>query len=333
LGGVAVEGSGRHRLFDQLVSTPNLFLAWDRFVRGKRSKPDVQAFERHLEDNLFALQEQLRQGTYTHDPYQAFVIHDPKRRQIHKSTVKDRVVHQAMINVIEPYFERRFIFYSYSSRKGKGTHAAIRRLERMLQRLSRNNTQTVYVLKMDIARFFATVDHEILLDQLGQLVTDERMIGLLRLIIGSFQATHGKGIPLGNVTSQLFANVYLNPLDQFVKHELRPRLYLRFCDDFVCVAFNRDDFRPFIFRVDSFLRKHLKLRRHSGKTICRTHRQGIDFLGYVMKPNVILLRTKTRRRAFGRVDSKNLCSYLAYFAHAKSRGAQQELVNRVWING
>jgi len=320
-------------LFDELVSTSNLFQAWDRFARGKWSKPDVQSFERCLEDNLFALQEQLIGGTYRHDPYQAFVIHDPKRRQIHKSTVKDRVVHQAIVNVIEPFFERRFIFDSYSSRKGKGTHAAVRRLEQMLQKRSRNGNRPVYVLKMDIASFFATVDHEILLDQITRVISDSRVVYLLRLIIDSFHVNPGKGIPLGNVTSQLFANIYLNEFDQFMKHQLRFRFYVRFCDDFVCTAEDRSVLQLLIPRIDWFLQEKLKLKRHSRKTIFRSYRQGINFLGYVITPNGTILRTKTGRRAMKRINQANLPSYLGHGSHAKSYRFQQRITNLVWMNG
>ncbi len=150
--------------FNTIVSSENLFMAWQKFRCGKRARLDVQIFERRLEENIFNLQYQLRHGTYKHDRYHPFTICDPKQRQIHKATVTDRVVHQAVVQVIEPLFERQFIYDSFSCRKGKGTHAAIARLRTMLRRASINNTKTVYALKLDIRKFFASVNHGVLVN-------------------------------------------------------------------------------------------------------------------------------------------------------------------------
>ena len=239
-------------LFEYIVSLENLFDAWEAFCRGKRSKPDVMAFERHLEDNIFSLQQGLWEETYSHDPYTPFTIFDPKQRSIHKATVRDRVVHQAVVNGIEPLFEKQFICDSYSCRIGKGAHAAVVRLGTFLRQGSLNDTKTIYGLKCDVRKFFASVDQEILLFLLKRKIKDERIVHLLEHIIGSFSTLPGKGIPLGNLTSQLFANVYLHELDHYVKHDLRVHHYLRYCDDFVILTPLRSEAVDLAKKIDVF---------------------------------------------------------------------------------
>jgi len=161
-------------------------LAWKRFRKGKRRRPDVMVFERTLEDNLFALHVDLLSGTYRHGAYRPFTVFDPKQRQIHKADVRDRVVHQAIVNVVEPLFEPHFIHDSYSCRVGKGTHAAVRRLRSFLRAASRNGTRTAHILKCDIRKFFASVDHDILLTLLRCRISDGRLLDLIERTISSF---------------------------------------------------------------------------------------------------------------------------------------------------
>ena len=292
----------------------------------------MQTFARRLEDNLFALQDQLRNGIYQHDPYQAFIIHDPKRRQIHKSTVKDRVVHQAITNIIEPFFERQFIYDSYSCRVGKGTHAAVQRLDDCLHRLSRNNKGTVWVLKCDIKKFFASVDHKVLFSLLSKTVRNKGVLELLLLILESFSILPGKGIPLGNLTSQLFANVYLNELDQFVKHELRCKYYLRYCDDFVLLNQDRMVLENYLLQLNTFLQSKLQMQLHERKVCFRKYGQGIDFLGYVVLPFGVVLRTKTKNRMLKRVNEHNVSSYLGLCSHARAYSLEQIIKNKIYLN-
>lgn len=322
---------GGGSLLESLHSVENIFLAWEKFSAGKRSRPDVIAFRSHLEDNLFSVRDQLRDGTYRHDDYHAFVVNDPKRREIHKSTVKDRVVHQALVNVVEPLFERRFIFDSYSCRVGKGAHAGVRRLQNALARTSRNDARQVWVLKCDIAKFFASIDQARLLELVGNVVHDEGIMRLCRIIVGSFHSAPGKGIPLGNLTSQLFANVYLNKLDQFVKHTLKCRNYLRYCDDFVFVETDRTRLDGYLAAVRFFLGDGLALSLHPRKVTIQPFRRGVDFLGYVLFPHGIVPRTKTLRRAENRLTVSNRSSYFGYLSHAKSVEARRLLENRLWM--
>jgi len=227
-------------------------------------------------------------------------------------------VHQAIVNVIESLFESQFIYDSYSCRVKKGTHAAVARLGVFLRRASVNQTKTVYVLKCDIRKFFASVDHEILLFLLRRRIKDERLIRLLRGIVESFAVLPGRGIPLGNITSQLFANVYLHELDRYMKHELRVTYYVRYCDDFVILVLLRSEACDLAECINAFLKSRLKMELHSNKVKVQTCKQGVDFLGYVLLPYAIILRTKTVRRMLRRATSENLSSYSGLCQHANA---------------
>ncbi len=292
---------------------------------------DVLEYERHLESNIFELQMELKSGTYRHGDYKPFTVWDPKQRKIHKAGVRDRLVHQAVVNVIEPPFERGFIHDSFSCRVGKGTHAGVKRLRRFLRQASANDSRTVWALKCDIRQFFASVDHQELLDLLSIKVKDEKTLFLLQEIIDSFSAAPGKGIPLGNLTSQLFANVYMHQFDWFVKQDLREKYYLRYCDDFVIISKDRQHLLELVDRLQVFLKDELQLELHPSKVQIRKWRQGIDFLGYVLKPHCTLLRTKTKRRVLARVNNDNLTSYLGVCSHADSHELEQTLLNKVML--
>ena len=215
--------------FADLISIENLFQAWSKFNKGKRKRLDVQSFERNLEDNLFALYEKLRKKTYKHGTYEEFFVHDPKERHIHKASVADRVLHHLLYNYLSPLFDKSFIFDSYSCRLGKGTHKGVKRLEKFTKIVSKNYAKPCWVLKLDIKKFFANVDHSVLKKLLRNKILDGDILWLLDQVIDSFP----KGIPLGNLTSQVFANIYMNELDQFIKNKLKIKYYLRYADDFI----------------------------------------------------------------------------------------------------
>ncbi|HEX8974136.1 MAG TPA: reverse transcriptase domain-containing protein [Patescibacteria group bacterium] len=317
----------------------NLFLAWREFCEGKRGKKDVQEFEFNLENNLFELHELLKNKTYQHCNYTAFNVCDPKLRRIHKATVRDRVLHHAIFRVLYPIFDKCFIFDSYSCREDKGTHAAVDRLERFLQKASKNNKKNVFALKCDIRKFFDSIDQEILLEIIRRKIGGNDAIWLLEKILRSFPA----GLPLGNVTSQLFANIYLNELDQFIKHVLKEKFYLRYCDDFILLSENREHLENLINSIDEFLNSKLKLHLHPNKIIIRKRRQGIDFLGYVTLQNHRVLRTKTKRRVLKKIKNKHIellkgniseesfnqswQSYFGILKHCKGYKIQKEIEN------
>lgn len=311
-----VSGGGLNgHVFENITRAENLFAAWREFRRGKRGKFEVQQFEYVLEDYIFQLRDDLVFGRYAPLPYTDFYINDPKRRHIHKAHIRDRVLHQAVFRVLYPLFDRGFIYDSYSSRVGKGTHAAVLRLETFLRKTSRNMRRPAFVLKCDIARFFDSVDHAILLSLLRGKIADCRAFCLVEQIVRGFETTAGKGLPLGNVTSQLFANIYLNELDQFMKCTLRLWRFVRYCDDFAIVLDKKGDFPEIIRLLRSFLTGQLKLTLHSKKIIIRSYVQGVDFLGYVLRPYHRTLRTRTKRRMLRRVCAENASSYLGVLEH------------------
>jgi retron-type reverse transcriptase len=311
------------------VATDNLFLAWELFRSGKRRREDVMLFEKNLEDNIFQLQNELTDGSYYHSQYAPFTIHDPKQRTIHKALVRDRVIHQAIVNVIEPLFEKRFIFDSYSCRVDKGTHAAVKRLRFFLRQASVNNTKTVYAIKCDIKKFFASVNHTVLLELLDKRIYDQKIMKVLRNIVKSFSTMPGTGIPLGNLTSQLFANVYLHELDWFVKQKLGLKYYVRYCDDFVILTSSISEGMELARKIDVFLRDKLKIRLHPDKVFVTTWTQGVDFLGYVILPEVILVRPTTARRAIYRSNRNNFQSYLGFCSHANAYEIECVIRNKV----
>ncbi|MCX6712227.1 MAG: reverse transcriptase domain-containing protein [Candidatus Vogelbacteria bacterium] len=303
--------------FEQIISLSNLFNAWREFKRNKGKRQDVRLFGFNLEDNLFALHGELKNGTYQPSAYTSFYIQDPKLRNIHKAVVRDRVVHQAIFRLIYHIFDRHFIFDSYSCRFNKGIHRGVDRLEKFIRQASQNHSRMVYVLKCDVKKFFDSIDQEILSDLIKEKIKDGRTISLVQRIIISFEKEKGKGLPLGNVTSQLFANIYLNGLDQFIKHNLKQKYYVRYCDDFIIVGNKLEDFNNLIEPINRFLNNQLKLFLHPNKIEIRKVTQGIDFLGYVILPHYRVLRTKTKRRVLARANSQNLNSYLDVLSHCR----------------
>ncbi len=195
--------------YNDIICVNNLFLAWSEFVIGKRSKKDVQEFSRNLIDNILALNESLTSMTYRHGGYHSFYINDPKRRHIHKASVNDRLLHHAIYRVLYPFFETTFIYDSYSCRLGKGVYKAVERFDSMSYKISKNNTKTTWVLKCDIRKFFDSIDHTTLLRILDDYIPDKDILWLLNNVTDSYhnQNKHNVGLPLGNLTSQLFANV------------------------------------------------------------------------------------------------------------------------------
>jgi len=251
------------------------------------------------------------------------------------------VLYQAIYRVLYPIFDKTFIHDVYSSRKEKGTHAGIKRLNVFLRKLSSNYNKPVYALRCDIKKFFDSIDHEVLINLLKHKIDCTETLSLLEKIIDSFHKTPGKGLPLGNVTSQIFANIYMNSFDWYVKRRLNTKHYIRYCDDFVLVSCNKVVLLDNIRHVDHFLRENLKLTLHPNKIEIRKLRQGIDFLGAVLLPYRIVTRTKTKRRIIkksnklllefqeGKITkdrfSQSISSYLGHFNHTKSKSVKDSL--------
>jgi RNA-directed DNA polymerase len=294
---------------------------------------DVQAFAFNLEENIFNLHHALLEKRWQPDHYQAFYVRDPKLRHIHKASVRDRVLYHAVYRVLYPIFDPLFIHDSYSCRREKGTHAGVRQLERYLRKASDNYRKPFYALKCDVKKFFDSISHSILLTLIQKRVDDLETIALIRQIIFSFQKTPGCGLPLGNVTSQLFANIYLNELDQFLKHRLKISYYLRYCDDFIILGNTPSVLTPLIPIIRSFLLDSLQLTLHPKKISIRKISTGIDFLGYIVLPHYQVVRTSTRRRTFRKLNAPNtearkalVDSYIGITTHAKGYLIKQRIL-------
>ncbi|MEK7076323.1 MAG: reverse transcriptase/maturase family protein [Patescibacteria group bacterium] len=339
-------------LFDKIISLENLFSAWDTFKNHKRNKTDVQRFEFRLEENIFRLHEELKTKTYEHGRYTSFYIRDPKQRHVHKAMVRDRILHHAIFSIVNPIFEPTFIQNSFSCRVGFGTHRGVMVLGQIIRKVSANGTKPCFVLKCDIKKFFDAVDHEILISVLKKRIKDVNTIWLLEKVIGSFISSRSnlfdrKGLPIGNLTSQIFANIYMNEFDQFVKQELKVKCYCRYTDDFVIVSNDHDCLLGLIPKINSFLSQQLKLEIHLKKISIGKFQQGVDFLGYIVFPNHRILRTKTRQRIFKKLYKKikeyklstitnktleqSLQSYLGVLSHANSYKLSRELKNQFWF--
>jgi len=319
--------------FEDIVSIENLLEAWREFLRGKHGKRDVQEFQFWLMDNILTLHADFASGTYRHGGYQAFKINDPKPRDIHKATVRDRLLHHAVYRVLYPFFDKIFIADSFSCRIGKGTHAAINRFRYFSRIVSKNNTRTCWALKCDIQKFFANIDHAILLDILTSYIPDNNILRLLREIIGSFSSGRpGVGLPLGNLTSQLFVNIYMNEFDQFIKHRLRVKHCLRYADDFVILSEDRAWLGVQIPQIARFLRVWLRLTLHPQKVFVKTLSSGVDFLGWVHFPDHRVLRTATKKRMIKRISrfkaEESLHSYIGLLGYGNTNKLRKLVISQ-----
>lgn len=296
-------------------------------------------------ENIFTLHEELLCKTYKHGGYTAFKVNDPKPRDIHKAKVRDRLLHHAIYRIMYPYFDRKFIFDSYSCRIDKGTHRAVNRFREFARIVSKNNTRTAWVLKCDIRKFFANIDHQILKEILAHYIGDSDVLWLLNQIIDSFDSGIGVGLPLGNLTSQLLVNNYMNVFDQFAKRELKAKYYIRYADDFIILSENISELDVLLLKISQFLKQELKLQLHPKKVSIQTFASGVDFLGYVIFPDHIILRTKTKQRMMrkikenyrlyknGEITQENfkqfLQSYLGILKHCRSHQLKLDIIQLI----
>lgn len=310
--------------YEDIISVENLLEAWKEFVAGKRSRKDVQVFEYAFMDNILELHNDLKSGVYKHGQYYAFKLSDPKPRDIHKAEVRDRLVHHALYRYLYPFFDRTWIADSYSCRDQKGTHKAMNRFRAFSHKVSRNNTKTCWVLKCDIRKFFASIDQKILLHVVCAYVPDLRTQNLIIGIVESFNSTGpGKGLPLGNLTSQLLVNVYMNEFDQFAKHMLKATHYIRYADDFVILSRNKKWLEELLPRISVFLENRLALTLHPKKVSIGTVAAGVDFLGWIHFTDHRVLRTSTKNRMFrnlreSRTDPRQQ-SYRGLLSHGNAK--------------
>lgn len=320
------------------ISLDNLCAAWEEFVRGKRRKRDVVIFSRDLMDNLAALHEELSAKIYQHGVYESFFVRDPKLRHIHKASVRDRVLHHALYRLLYPFFNATFIADSFSCQIGKGTHRALNRFREFAYVASYNHTRTCWVLKCDIRKFFACIDHAILLGMLAERIEDGDLLALLEKVIRSHSSTSTSvGLPLGNLTSQLLSNVYLNEFDQYVKHHLKAQWYVRYADDFLILSPDRDWLLESLPKIARFLKEELRLEIHPIKISLRTLASGVDFLGWLLFTDHRVVRPATRRRMVRRIiehpTGETLQSYLGLLSHGNAHQSQKEIREISWLLG
>lgn len=283
-------------LYVGIASFDNIYEAWRKARRGKRYKTAAAAFEQNLDTELVALYQALADETWQPGGYRSFTIHEPKRRKISAAPFQDRVVHHALVNVLEPIYERKFIYDSYANRRGKGTHKALDRCTYYMRRYK-------YVLPCDVQQFFPAIDHQILKVILARTIACQPTLRLCEKIIDSgkgvlsseydmryfpgddlFAVNRRRGLPIGNLTSQFWANVYLNPLDQFVKHQLKARGYVRYVDDFLLFADDKATLHTWRDEIIGFL-AGLRLTIHEQRAQPKPVAHGIPFLGFTIYPD------------------------------------------------
>ncbi|MCC7004877.1 group II intron reverse transcriptase domain-containing protein [Candidatus Nomurabacteria bacterium] len=283
--------------YDSIISVENLLIVWVKFLRGKKNKKDVVKFQAELAANILNLHNDLKNKTYQHGSYSAFNISDPKPRNIHKATVRDRLLHRLIYEELYPYFENRFIFDSYSCRKNKGTHKALEIFKHFAGEVSKNHTKTCFVLKCDIKKFFANINHDVLMKILKGHILDKDILWVIEKIISSFcSRSIGIGLPLGNLTSQLLVNIYMHEFDYFVKRVLNVKYYIRYADDFVILSDNKSYLKNLLPKLNDFLNNKLHLKLHENKVFIKTYSSGVDFLGWVHFSHYRSIRTSTKRK-------------------------------------
>ncbi len=286
-----------NNLYSRIYDFKNLYSAFLKARRNKRYRPEVLKFNAQLEENLIEIQNELIWKTYQTGRYRSFYVYEPKQRLIMALPFRDRIVHHALCNIIEPVFDRTFIFDSYACRHGKGTHAGADRLTSFLRRAHRIWPK-VYCLKADIHQYFPSVSHNILFALIERKIQCGDTLRLIFEIINSTadpEDPNPVGIPIGNLTSQLAANIYLNELDRFVKHDLRMKFYIRYLDDFVVLLDNKKALWGIRQEIENFLWSHLRLK-YNPKTDIFPASRGIDFLGYRIWPTHRLLRKSSIKR-------------------------------------
>lgn len=293
-------------LWKEIISFQNLNLAFKKAAKGKRSKPDIAAFEMNLEEQLFNLKGELINDQYRPGPYNHFIIHSPKHRLISAAPFRDRVVHHALCNIIEPIFERKFIFDSYANRKGKGTHRALDRCTNYMRKYA-------YVLPLDVQKFFPSIDHQTLFEELDKNISCGKTLALCQSIMASGAENgdekYAHGLPIGNLTSQFWANVYLNPLDHFIKRELKCKGYVRYVDDML--LFHNDKNQLFVWKKEICRFVHqIKLNLHENSAQARPCTIGLPFLGFQVFPDHRRLK---RRKA---IDARRRIKSLVTGYHA-----------------
>jgi len=347
-----------NKLYEEICSMNNLANAWQKARKGKTKKGYVIEFEKGIRKNLLKLREELLNQIYKPKPLVTFTLRDPKTRKISKSAFRDRIVHHAIVRVIEPIFDKTFICDSCANRKGKGNLYALKRFKQFSKKVCENgdclnnkfndrNFVFGYCLKADIKHYFLEIDIEVLLGIIKRKITDERTIWLIKQILrntnslGASRTDTNKGLPLGNLTSQFFANVYLNELDYFIKHKLKAKYYIRYVDDFVILHKSKLQLRIWKVLINDFLKEKLKLELHKDKSRVIPLSRGVDFVGFRNFYYFKLLRKRNIRKVHHKINllkkreisedkfKESFEGWQAYAKWANSHNVMEKLLNKM----
>lgn len=327
-------------LFPQVYDFEALYRAYARARRGKRHQNEVLRFERDLEENLIQIQNELIWGTYRTSEYHTFWVSEPKKRQVAALPFRDRVVQHALVAALEPIWEARFIEHSYACRPGKGVHAGADQATRWMRQIKRNHGR-VYAMQADIRQYFPSIGHDRLAELLARHIGCRRTLDLCREIISSWRP----GLPIGNLPSQLWANIYLHALDMHIKQHCREHYYMRYMDDFVVMSHSKSHLHELRRHLDGWLLTELGLRLNSKTQVFPIGPKPLDFLGYRMWPTHRKLRKRSIRRlrktlrklqkeyAGGRIDlatvQRHLVSWLGHARHAQSHTSRQRVLSDI----
>jgi len=338
-------------LYPEIIALPNLYHAYYEAKKGKVLGRRFLTFDKKLHENLWQLHEELLGQSYEPSPYTIFYVRDYKERRIMAPHFRDHVVHHAIYNYLEPIYDSTFIYDSFACRKGKGTHKAFLRVREFLNKYSPED----YFMKCDITKYFYSIDHYKLMELLERRIRDERLLWLFGRVIDSHneetipshipnpeQEGQRKGIPIGNLTSQLFANIYLNELDQFIKHRLKVRHYVRYVDDFIILAKDKEYLHEICQKLRNFLGNELYLKLEARKTHINKISFGVDFAGYVAFKRHTRVRSRNYRRFMknlreriwlyktGRLPAEKLyasfVSYLGHLGHTNSERLKENVL-------
>ncbi len=348
----------------EIFSSKNILKCYYECRKRKRYTINALKFEINFETKLIKLQKELIDHTYKPGQSICFVVTKPKPREIFAADFRDRIVHHILVGYLEPIFEKKFIDQSYACRKGKGAHKTIVDLERYIRKVTKGKTKEAWYLQVDIQSFFISLKKHILYGQLKRQVKNPEILWLAETIIfynpilnyyrksqmslfdlipdhkSLFKVGPDQGLPIGNLTSQFFANVYLNELDQFIKHTLKIKYYLRYVDDLVILSEDKNQLEIWCNEINKFLGDRLKLKLHPKKQILQTVDKGIDFVGFIVRPSHILIRkrvVKSFKEKLWRLNQNNILveevskilsvvnSYYGQFKHAKTFGLRVKL--------
>lgn len=339
IGHITNQSGERVTLVEAMADYANVQKAYNKARKCKRYRKDVLLFTKDKEDNLETVRNDILGLSYEPSEYRYFKVYEPKERQIMALPFYDRVVQHAINNVLEPIFNQRFIFHSYACRKTKGMHAASDTLQEWLYEWQKfHPDQPLYAIKADIHHYFQSINHDVLKAEIRKVIKDAGALVLIDKIIDhNGQMPDGVGIPVGNLTSQLFANIYLNKLDQYIKHTLGAKYYMRYMDDFILLSPDKEQLRRWLADIERFLRDELKLELNPKTTILAA-RNGIDFVGYkhrathrkVRPDSVKRIKKTIKKYESGKITKeqlqKSIASWTGHAGHADSYNLQKKVI-------